>query len=302
MIIDSHAHVNFNAFKDDGDEVLKKCLNNNVWVVNVGAEIKTSTRAVEYANRYKEGVYAIVGLYPLHIKINDRDLLDIVDNEDFDYQEEFNYQNYLDLARDKKVVAIGEIGLDYHYFKEGDNIELIKKRQSEILIEFIRLANEVDKPLAIHCRDAYKDLLEILKEHPLRLSGTSLCATAKATSDKRSERGRGRACGIIHSFVGSYKTAREFRELGFKLSFNGIITYSESYDKVLTDTPIEDILVETDCPYLTPAPLNREDRNEPMNVRHVVEKIAQIKNMEVGEVERATTENAKKLFGIENGK
>ncbi|HBR79190.1 MAG TPA: hypothetical protein DEA46_02045 [Candidatus Moranbacteria bacterium] len=189
MLIDSHAHVNFNAFKDDGDEVIKKCLDNNVWVVNVGAEIRTSARAVEYANRYNEGVYAIVGLYPLHIKIDDS-LSDIVDNEDFHYQEDFNYKNYLDLAKNKKVVAIGEIGLDYHYFKEGDNVELIKKRQAEILIELIRLANEVDKPIVIHCwgvksrkkfdharADAYKDLLEILKEPPLRLSGTSPLST-----------------------------------------------------------------------------------------------------------------------------
>lgn len=274
MLIDSHAHVNFNAFKDDGDEVVKKCLDNNVWVVNVGAEIKTSKRAVEYANRYNEGVYAIVGLYPLHIKIDNNALSDIVDNEDFNYQEEFNYKNYLDLARDEKVVAIGEIGLDYHYFKEGDDVELIKKRQAEILIELIRLANEVDKPLSIHCRDAYKDLLEILKANPVNKKG------------------------VLHSFVGSYKTAREFRELGFKLSFNGIITYSESYDKVLTDTPIEDILVETDCPYLTPSPLSKDERNEPMNVKYVIEKIAKVKGMDMGEVERITFKNSRRVFGI----
>ncbi|KKP68117.1 MAG: TatD family deoxyribonuclease [Candidatus Moranbacteria bacterium GW2011_GWE1_35_17] len=286
MIIDSHAHVNFNAFKDDGDEIIKKCLDNNVWVVNVGAEIRTSARAVEYANRYEEGVYAIVGLYPLHIKIDDS-LSDITDNEDFNYQEEFIYEDYLDLAKNKKVVAIGEVGLDYHYFKEGDNVESIKKRQAEIFIEIIRLANEVDKPLSIHCRgvksrkeldharaDAYKDLLEILKNNPVNKKG------------------------VLHSFVGSYKTAREFRELGFKLSFNGIITYSESYDKVLTDTPIEDILVETDCPYLTPRPLARDERNDPMNVKYVIEKIAKVKGMEVEEVIKIVEKNTREVFEI----
>jgi TatD DNase family protein len=273
MIIDSHAHVNFNAYKDDGDELIKKCLDNNVWVVNVGAEIRTSTRAVEYANKYKEGVYAVVGLYPLHIKIDDSSL-NILDNEDFNYQEEFIYADYLDLAKNNKVVAIGEVGLDYHYFKEGDNVELIKKRQAEILIEIIRLANEVNKPLSIHCRDAYKDLLEILKNNPVNKKG------------------------VLHSFVGSYKTAREFRELGFKLSFNGIITYSESYDKVLTDTPIEDILVETDCPYLTPSPLDKSERNEPINVRYVIEKIAKVKGMEIDEVIKIVEKNTREVFNI----
>ena len=290
MIIDSHAHVNFNAFKDDGDEVIKKCLNNNVWVVNVGSEFKTSKRAVEYANRYEEGVYAIVGLHPIHVKVADNDFLGESDNENIKYREKFNYENYLELAKDKKVVAIGEVGLDYHHFEDGATElekEKIIRKQKEIFVEFIKLANEINKPIVIHCwgvksrkepdharADAYRDLLEILKEYPVNKKG------------------------IIHSFIGSYKTAREFRELGFKLSFNGIITYSESYDKVLTDTPIEDILVETDCPYLTPRPLSKDERNEPMNVRYVVEKIAKVKGMEIGEVERIIFENSRKVFGI----
>ncbi|HBI17582.1 MAG: Hydrolase, TatD family [Candidatus Moranbacteria bacterium GW2011_GWF2_34_56] len=290
MIIDSHAHVNFNAFKDDGDEVIKKCLNNNVWVVNVGSEFKTSKRAVEYANRYEEGVYAIVGLHPIHVKVADNDFLGESDNENIKYREKFNYENYLELAKDKKVVAIGEVGLDYHHFEDGATElekEKIIRKQKEIFVEFIKLANEINKPIVIHCwgvksrkepdharADAYRDLLEILKEYPVNKKG------------------------IIHSFIGSYKTAREFRELGFKLGFNGIITYSESYDKVLTDTPIEDILVETDCPYLTPRPLSKDERNEPMNVRYVVEKIAKVKGMEIGEVERIIFENSRKVFGI----
>lgn len=277
MIIDSHAHVNFNAFKDDGDEVIKKCLDNNVWVVNVGSEFKTSKRAVEYANRYEEGVYAIVGLHPIHIKVEAKDDAQEIDNENIKYREKFDYQKYLELAQDKKVVAIGEVGLDYHHF-DDDATDLEKEKtiqkQKEIFVEFIKLANEADKPIVIHCWEAYKDLLEILKEYPV---------------NKR---------GIVHSFIGSYKTAREFRELGFKLSFNGIITYSESYDKVLTDAPIEDILVETDCPYLTPRPLSKDERNEPMNVRYVIEKIAKIKGLEISEVERIIFENSRRVFGI----
>jgi len=274
LVIDSHAHLNFNAFKDDGDEVVKKCLDNNVWVVNVGSEFKTSRRAVEYANRYSEGVYAIVGLHPIHVWTDDEKKIEEISNENINYREKFDYQKYLDLAKDKKVVAIGEVGLDYHHFQEGDDIELIKEKQKEIFIEFIKVANEVDKPIAIHCWDAYKDLLEILKEHPVNKKG------------------------IIHSFVGSYKTAREFRELGFKLSFNGVITYSVSYDKVIKDTPIEDILVETDCPYLTPKPLARDERNEPMNVKYVLEKIAELKGMDLDEARKIITRNTREVFEI----
>lgn len=284
MLIDSHAHVNFNAFKDDGDKIIKKCLDNNVWVVNVGAEIKTSQRAVEYANRYNQGVYAIVGLHPIHILVEDNNSNRDVDNEDIKYREKFDYQKYLDLAKDNKVVAIGEVGLDYHHFEDPTNYESLQiyelekegiiKKQKEILVEFIKIANEVNKPVAIHCWGAYKDLLDILQNNPVNKKG------------------------IIHSFVGSYKTAREFREMGFKLSFNGIITYSESYDKVIRDTPIEDILIETDCPYLTPSPLERYSRNEPMNVKYVLEKIAKLKEISPDEVEEIIERNTREFFGI----
>ena len=277
MLIDSHAHINFNAYKDDGDEVIRKSLDNNVWVVNVGSEFKTSQRAVEYANRYKEGVYAVVGLHPIHILVEDNNLNRDVDNEDINYREKFDYQKYLELARDKKVVAIGEVGLDYHHLDDNATDlekEIIIQKQKEVFIEFIKIANEADKPIMIHCRDAYKDLLDILQNNPVNKKG------------------------IIHSFVGSYKTAREFREMGFKLSFNGIITYSESYDKVIRDTPIEDILIETDCPYLTPSPLERYSRNEPMNVKYVLEKIAKLKDLELSEAEKMIAENTKEVLGI----
>ncbi len=174
--------------------------------------------------------------------------------------------------------------MDYHHFEDPTNYESLQiyelekegiiKKQKEILVEFIKIANEVNKPVAIHCWGAYKDLLDILQNNPVNKKG------------------------IIHSFVGSYKTAREFREMGFKLSFNGIITYSESYDKVIRDTPIEDILIETDCPYLTPSPLERYSRNEPMNVKYVLEKIAKLKDLELSEAEKMIAENTKEVLGI----
>jgi TatD DNase family protein len=300
MLIDSHAHVNFNSFKEDGGEVLKKCLDNDVWVINVGSEYRTSKRAVEYAEKYKKGIYAAVGLHPIHLFSSPNVL------PEENHQEELEYDKYKELVASKKVVAIGEVGLDYHHF--GDSLrstnftklrigEIIEK-QKNVFKKFIDLANEVQKPLAIHCwgvkskeelyytkTDAYDDLLEILKGHPLRLSGTS-----------PSKRGRG--LGVIHSFVGSWKKAQKFVDLGYKIGLNGIVTYSESYDKLMRNIDIKDILIETDCPYLTPKPLKRDSRNEPINVGYVAEKIAHIKNIELEEVERVTTENAKKLFGI----
>ena len=268
MIIDSHAHVNFNAFKNDGDDILKKCLDNNVWVINVGSEYRTSKRAVEYAEKYDNGVYAAVGIHPIHLFSSS----DVLPEEDV--QEEFDYAKYKKLALSNKVVAIGEVGLDYHHFKGVENISEIKEKQKKVFKEFVKLANELDKPVAIHCWDAYDDLLEILKKCPVN------------------------KCGVIHSFIGTWKMAQEFIDLGYKIGLNGIVTYSESYDKLIRNIDLKNIIVETDCPYLAPKPLDRDSRNEPMNVKYVAEKIAHIKNIEVSEAEKTTTENAKKLFGI----
>lgn len=252
MLVDTHAHVNFNAFKEDADEVIKRSIKEGVFVINVGSQYSTSQRAVEMAHKY-EGVYAAVGLHPIHI--ND---------------EEFAYEKYLELAKDKKVVAIGEMGLDYYHLKQGADQE----KQKELFLQGIRLANEVQKPVAIHCREAYADLLEILRNNPVEKKG------------------------VIHCFVGSLKTAQEFIALGFKIGLNGIITYSESYDKLIKNIGLEDIVLETDCPYLTPAP-HKDERNEPLNVRYVSEKIAQIKQISAGEVAETTTANAKKIFNLD---
>lgn len=262
MIIDTHAHVNFNAFKDDADEVIKRSLKENVFMINVGSQYSTSKRAVEMAHKY-EGIYAAVGLHPIHIVHGSQST---VHGKDY---EEFNYEKYLELAKDPKAVAIGEMGLDYYHIKE----EADQKKQKEIFLAGIKLANEVRKPMIIHCREAYDDLLEILKNNPVKKNG------------------------VIHCFVGGLKTAQEFVSLGFKIGLNGIITYSESYDKLIKNIDLKDILLETDCPYLAPAP-HKGKRNEPVYVKLIAEKIAQIKQISVEEVEEITTQNAKSLFSI----
>ncbi len=270
--IDTHTHVNFNAFKNDGDKIIKKSLKEKVWMINVGSESRTSQRAIDYAQKYKEGVYAAIGLHPIH-------LFPIESLGDENNVEKFEYQKYLELSQKNKVVAIGEVGLDYHHFEEGHEIESLKKLQKEIFEEFLKISYETKKPLIIHCWDAYEDLLEILNDF--------------FENNKIDYQ-----IGVIHSFIGSWKTAQKFLDLGFKIGLNGIVTYSESYDKLIKNCDLKDILIETDAPYLTPKPLPRNDRNEPVNVKIVAQKIAEVKNIKTEEVINQTTKNAKLTFKI----
>jgi TatD DNase family protein len=278
MYIDTHAHLNFSAFKDDADEVIKKSLASGVFIINVGSQYSTSKRAVEYAEKYENGVWAAVGIHPVHLQKTSMKYKDDDELEEVEIKtagETFDYAKYLELAKNSKVVAIGEVGLDYHHFADTDNQEELKNKQKEVLLKFINLANEVEKPIMLHCWDAYDDLYEILKNNPVK------------------------KLGVIHSFVGSYKTAQKFIEMGYKIGLNGIITYGISYDKLIKETDLKNIVLETDCPYLTPVP-KKGERNEPLNVELVAQKIAQIKEISVEKVAEITTENAQKLFGLTN--
>ncbi len=304
QLIDTHAHVNFNAFKDDGEAVLLRCLQAGLSVVNVGSQYSTSKRAVEYAHKFENhfnplspfnplnpiGIYAAVGIHPVHLKkgsFTHQDPGELGETEIPTVGEIFDYGKYLELARDEKVVAIGEVGLDYHHFEDGDDIEFLKNLQKETLLKFIDLANEVQKPIMIHCwgvksskeldharTDAYDDLLEILEKHPVA---------------KR---------GIIHSFIGSYKTANKFIVFGYKLGLNGIITYGDGYDRLIREIDLKDIVLETDCPYLTPRPLERGSRNEPLFVEKVAQKIADVKGISIEEVAKVTSHNAKEVLDL----
>jgi TatD DNase family protein len=277
MYFDTHAHVNFNAYKDDGMEVLKRSLEGDVFVMNVGSQYSTSKRAVEYAHKFKTGIWSAIGIHPVHLKKGSFTHIDpeeLTEEEIPTTGEIFDWEKYLELARDEKVLAIGEIGLDYHHFEEGDDQDFLKNLQQETLIEFIKLANEVQKPVMLHCWDGYDDLLDILQKYPV---------------DKR---------GILHSFIGSYKTANKFIELGYKIGINGIATYGESYDRLIKEVTLENIVIETDCPYLTPRPLERGLRNEPIFVKEVAKKIAEVKNISVEKVAKITSENACAVLNI----
>jgi len=246
MLIDTHAHLNFNAFKDDFDQVIKRSLDGNVWMINVGSNFKTSKRAVEIAEKYK-GVYAAIGLHPIHA------------------EEEFDIEKYKELAKSDKVVAIGEIGLDYY-----KDYGLFKEKQKEVFLQQLDLAKELELPVIFHCRMAHNDLLEILK-------GTKFQ-------------------GVIHCFTGDWRQAKEYLDMGFYLGVNGIL-YRLNLKEVIEKIPLDRILIETDCPYLTP-PKSETERNEPIFLKYIVQEIAKIKNLDFQKVAQAATKNAKRLFNI----
>ena len=254
---DTHTHANFNSFKDDSQEVIERALKNNVWLVNVGSQASTSKRAVEMAQNYQEGVYAAVGLHPSHL-------------EDESFDEKF----YLDLAKNEKTVAIGECGLDYFRMK---NEELrIKNLQKEVFIKHIELAKKVNKPLIIHCRDSHEDLIKILNSKFSILNSPA---------------------GVMHFFTGNYEQAKQYIDLGFYISFSGVITFASEYEELVRKLPLDKILIETDAPYATPVPY-RGQRNEPSYVIETAKKIAEIKNISLDEAARQTTENAFIVFGL----
>ena len=290
MLIDTHAHVNFNAYKDDADEVIQRALDGSigspqVWMINVGSQYDTSKRAVEMAEKYSEGVYAAVALHPIHLgppKFIDEEEVHPVKSrkagaakQQFNRvkfktrEEKFDKEKYKKLAASPKVVAIGETGLDYYHAED----EKIKELQKEVFIQHLDLARELNKPVIFHCRKAYQDLLDELNTKSYTLKA------------------------VCHCFMGKLSQAEEFLKMGFYLGFNGLITYCRDYDKVIKNTPLERILIETDCPYLTPEP-HREERNEPLYVKYVAEKIAEIKGVGFEKVTEQITENARELFGL----
>ncbi|MFH0815015.1 MAG: TatD family hydrolase [Candidatus Falkowbacteria bacterium] len=277
-MIDTHAHVNFNAFKKDSDEVIKRALLNNVTIINVGAQFTTSTRAVVFADDYAN-CFAAVGLHPIHLQ----DMT--IEEEGVSFttrKENFSYEDYKKMASQPKVVAIGETGLDYWHLNDQEPLEIAIERQKKVFHEHIKLANELNLPVIVHCRGAngnmdpaYVEVLEELTKQPPKNGG------------------------VMHCYGGPIDLVEKFTKLGLYISFNGILTFDKTgkLAEILAATPDNRILVETDCPYLTPEPY-RSKRNEPAFVELVVQKIAAIKGVPFDEADKLTTTNAKRLFAI----
>src|SRR4030043_587901 len=164
MLFDTHAHLNFNAYKKDCEEVIKRTLDNKIWMINIGSQYETSQRAIEIAEKYKEGIYAAIGLHPIHL--SEGIFKTRIDEEEIAFEtreENFDYEKYKELAKSPKVVAIGEIGLDYYYRpKTKIKLEQFKERQKEAFLKQIELAKELKLPIIFHCRMAHSDLISIL--------------------------------------------------------------------------------------------------------------------------------------------
>lgn len=254
MYIDSHAHLDDERFDEDRERLIKSLKDKEIEIVlNPGADLQTSKNAVELANTY-DSIYAAVGCHPHDSKYMTDEALEI----------------FRSLAQNNKVLAIGEIGLDYYY----DNSD--RETQKLWFRKQIILARELDMPYIVHDRDAHKDIYEIMKEEYYANSR-----------------------GILHCFSGSVEMAKEFIKMGFMISLGGPVTFKKSKTPKLVakEIPLEHILIETDSPYLTPEPF-RGRRNESAYVKYVAEEIAKIKEISVEEVRNQTNKNFKNLFNL----
>ncbi len=280
MFIDTHCHLNFKDFKDDFLDVANRSLKEDVYMIVVGSELKTSERAVFLADSFSKGVYSAIGLHPIHL----HDFIVKNNNENGKYEfrskgEIFDEEKYQELlGKSNKIVAIGEIGLDYYHIntETGETEEDIKKLQKEVFTRQLNLAKKNNLPVIIHCREAHADLCEILENFYIK---------NKPNKD----------WGVIHCFSGDYKMASKYFALGLKISFTGLITFNKSWDEVIAKAPLDRIMIETDSPYLSPLPF-RGQRNEPLYVKKVAEKIAQIKGMPLSVVENIIFDSSMAFF------
>jgi len=274
MFIDTHCHLNFEVFNNDWREAADRAVAAGVTkMIVVGADLVSSERAVELAQQHP-ALYASVGLHPHHARqiLDDRlQMTEII-------------TTLRTLAKKPRVVAIGEIGLDYHVPKESKYpaellpiTEELKMIQRELFIGQVKLAQELNKPMILHSRECGEEVLEILR---LQMTDDGLPIK-----------------GVFHCFGGSKKYVKRIIEAGFYVGFDGDITYVPDRLNVAAEVPLDRLLLETDSPFLSPLP-NRGKRNEPANITLVTQKQAEARGITVEEVAEATTKNAEILFGF----
>ncbi len=254
MIFDTHAHYDDEQFNEDRVELLNSMEEQGVGtIINVSATYNSCRKVIALAKEYPF-VYAAVGIHP--------DEVGSLNEETFAQMKE--------LFKEEKVVAVGEIGLDYYWEKE----ERARARQQGVFARQMELARELKLPVIVHDRDAHADCMEITRRYP-------------------------DVIGVYHCYAGHIEMARELLERGYYLSFTGVITFKNAKKaiEVIREVPIERLMVETDSPYMAPEPF-RGRRNSSLYVYRMAEKIAEIKGMPVEDVERITTENGRRLFGI----
>ncbi len=276
---DAHCHINFAAYAGDREEVVLRAKEAGVGMNVVGTQIDTSKAAVALAERY-EHVYATIGLHPIHTTKSYHDVKELgVEGKEFTSRgEAFDMSAYEALGKNPRVIAVGECGLDYYRSDEST-----KDVQKDAFIRQIELANKLKKPLMLHIRpsvaeamagkNAYEDSLEIIKTH------------AKVKGD-------------VHFFAGGWDIAKKFLDIGFTLSFTGVLTFTHDYDDVVKNAPLDMLLSETDAPYVTPVP-HRGKRNEPLYVQEVVKAVARIRGEDFEKVSSQIMANSRRIFGLD---
>jgi TatD DNase family protein len=247
MLIDTHAHIYYEDFAQRIEEVIQSASDNGVEkIITVGVDLKSSEECIKLAEKFPS-VFATCGYHP---------------HEAVKAPKRYLYE--LDMAAHPKVVAIGEMGLDYHYNFSDPKI------QQKVYREQLELAVDLQLPAVVHCRNSDDDILQGINE--------SACEN-----------------GVIHCFASNVEFAEKILETGFHISFTGMITFVKELEEVVIEIPLERMMVETDSPYLSPKP-HRGKKNEPKNVLHVAEKIAELKEIDLEEVAESTTETAMNLF------
>jgi TatD DNase family protein len=284
--LDAHTHVQFSGFDADRDAVIQRALDAGVQkMIVIGTQKDTSRAAVALAEKYPDNVRAVIGLHPIHTSRSFHDAQELGGGDAAQAftsrGEVFDVDYYRALALDPTTVAIGECGLDYFHFNDDEPREVQIEKQKAAFLAQIQLAKDVKKPLMIHCRDAFADLIEFVRPHARELSP-----------------------GVVHFFTGTPDDARRLLDMGFSFTFGGAITFPPrkgktqgDYDEVIKLIPIDRIMSETDAPYVAPAPF-RGKRNEPAYVVHVVARLAELKGVSTEEMKAQIEENARRVFGI----
>ena len=287
--LDAHTHVQFSGYDADREAVVQRALDAGVRkMIVIGTQKDTSRAAVALAEQYPDNVRAAIGLHPVHTSRSFHDAQELGGPDDGSAAQAFTSRGevfdadyYRALARDPRTVAIGECGLDYFHFNDDEPREVQIEKQKAAFLAQIELAKEVKKPLMLHCRDAFADLIEFVRPHAREL-----------------------VPGIVHFFTGTPDDARALLDMGFSFTFGGAITFPPrkgktqgDYDEVIKLIPIDRIMSETDAPYVAPAPF-RGKRNEPAYVVHVVARLAELKGVSTDEMKAQIEENAKRIFSI----
>jgi TatD DNase family protein len=279
-IIDVHAHVQFEQYDKDREDVVMRSLDAGIGMINAGADLKTSQNAVNLAHKYEDGVWATVGIHPTEIRIytdKNADKHGYISDNLRENPFESAMREIEILAHDEKVVGIGECGLDYHSQINADMTPIdadTKTKQEELFVRHIEISNRTKKPLVIHCREAFDDIIELLETNRSILLPEP---------------------GILHFFTGTIEEAQKLLNLNFSFTFGGLITFNRSFDDIIKTIPLEKIMIETDAPYVSPKS-HRGQRNEPYFITETLAMLSAIRMENEDDVRVAVLENTHRLF------